>query len=89
MVLAEQILLIKINFTSFEIIPVYRELSITDHMVQFYYDQCFDKFLFILRCTQENGADLYKFQIYDNQEAVMEYESQLDDEKLIGRLCVG
>lgn len=51
LVLAEEIKMIRINFSKFEIIPVYREVSITDHMVQFFFDKCYNKFIFILKCS--------------------------------------
>lgn len=91
-VLAEQITMVKINFITFEIIPIYRESSITDNLVQFYYDRQENKFLLILKSQGDTGDDLIektKFQVYCLDRMKIIYECILENQELIGRLCIG
>ena len=81
--------MVKINFINFQIIPMFKEASITDHLVQFYYDKQADKFLFVLKCVEENQDDIYKIQVYCLKSQAFQYETELQNQELIGRLSVG
>jgi len=58
--LAEEIKMIRINFSAFQIETVYKDLSIEEDLVQFNYDQAANKFIFIFE-TQVHNKSIYKF----------------------------